>query len=135
MFLCDKDGKYLRRIGFDQTQTSYPTVLNSGEILYTRWDYNDRTHTYSHALFVMNPDGSHQREYYGNNSWFPPAIYMGRAIPNSNKVMSIFAGYHVWSCGMWALVDNNVATNNVLGELKMKGAWFLGRTHPGIQVT
>jgi hypothetical protein len=126
MFVCDKDGKYLRRIGFDQANSSYPIALNDGRVLYTRWDYNDRTHTYTHGLFVMNPDGTRQREFYGNNSWFPPAKYMARPIQNSQKVMAILAGYHVPSSGMWGIIDNNI------GMQEMDGAQFMGRKFPDI---
>jgi len=126
MYVCDKDGKYLRRIGFDQVTTGYPEVLNNGQVIFTRWDYNDRNHTYTHGLFSMNPDGSHQREYYGNNKWFPPGLYMSRPIPNSDKVMSIFTGYHVPSSGMWGIIDRNV------GLEEMQGAKFMGRRFPDI---
>ncbi len=126
MFVCDKDGKYLRRIGFDQANTGYPVVLNDGRVLYTRWDYNDRTHSFTHGLFVMNPDGSRQREFYGNNKWFPPGIYMARPIQNSEKVMAILAGYHVPSSGMWGIIDNSA------GMEEMKGAQFMGRKFPDI---
>jgi hypothetical protein len=30
LFLCDKDGKYMRQIGFDQAPVSYPCVLPNG---------------------------------------------------------------------------------------------------------
>jgi hypothetical protein len=126
MFVCDKDGKYLRRIGFDQVTTSYPEVLNNGEVIYTRWDYNDRTHTYTHGLFVMKPDGTRQREYYGNNKWFPPGLYMSRPIPNSDKVMSIFTGYHGSASGMLGIIDHSV------GMQEMQGAKFMGRRFPDV---
>jgi hypothetical protein len=126
MFVCDKDGKYLRRIGFDQVTTGYPEVLNNGEVIYTRWDYNDRNHTYTHGLFVMHPDGTRQREYYGNNKWFPPGLYMSRPIPNSDKVMAIFTGYHVPSSGMWGIIDNST------GLQEMQGARFMGRRFPDV---
>jgi hypothetical protein len=71
LYACDKDGKYLRRLTFDQVHTNYPQVLGDGRVIYTRWDYNDRGQLYPQPLFQMNPDGTAQTEFYGNNSWFP----------------------------------------------------------------
>ena len=74
LYTCDGDGRYLRRLGFDQVHTNYPTVMPDGRILYTRWEYSDRGQMYPQGLFEMNPDGTRQTEYYGNNSWFPTTL-------------------------------------------------------------
>ncbi|MCZ7635857.1 MAG: hypothetical protein M5U12_07310 [Verrucomicrobia bacterium] len=42
LYTCDADGRFLRRLGFDQVHTVYPQVLDDGRVIYTRWDYNDR---------------------------------------------------------------------------------------------
>ena len=74
LYTCDRDGRFLRRLGFDQVHTNYPTVLPDGRIIYTRWEYNDRGQMFPQGLFQMNPDGTGQTEYYGNNSWFPTSL-------------------------------------------------------------
>jgi hypothetical protein len=116
-FLCDKDGGYVRRIGFDQSPTDYPQVLPSGEVVYSRWDYNDKTHTYAHALFVMNPDGTKQREYYNNNSWWPSMILMARPIPNTTRLMAMIGGYHTPQSGKVGIIDANVGMENGVGVI------------------
>jgi hypothetical protein len=115
LFLCNKDGKYLRRISYDQAQICYPSVLADGRVIYCRWDYNDKNHSYAHGLFVVNPDGTKQEEYYGNNSWWPTALYYPRQIPNSNKIMAIVGGYHSGQAGIVGTVDRNVGINNGAG--------------------
>jgi hypothetical protein len=117
LFLCNKDGKYLRRISYDQAHIAYPSVLSSGEVVYSRWDYNDKNHTYAHALFVMNPDGSRQRQYYGENSWWPTALYYARQIPGTNKVMAIVGGYHTGQSGQVGIIDANQGIANGVGVL------------------
>jgi len=112
LMLCDKDGKYMRQIGFDQVPILYPSVLPSGEVVYCRWDYNDKSHTYGHALFVMNPDGTQQREYCNNNSWWPTMILQQRPIPNSTKLMAMIGGYHTKQWGKIGIIDINVGTQN-----------------------
>ncbi len=94
LFLMNKDGKYQRRIGFDQTNTTFPNVLNDGTIIYTRRDYNDRGQVYAHALFQMNIDGSKQLEYYGNNTIEPTNFQHAAPIPNRDKILAIIGGYH-----------------------------------------
>ncbi len=108
LFICDKDGKYLRRIGYDQVQTFYPTMMEDGKVLYTRWEYNDRSQVYSMGLFTMNPDGTNQTEFYGNQSWWPTSIIQARNIPGSTKVMAIFSGHHTTYSGEIGIIDPNI---------------------------
>ena len=115
MYLCDKDGNYLRRIGFDQVHTVHPSVLNNGAVVYTRWDYNDRGQVFPQALFQMNPDGTGQTEYYGNNSYFPTVIDHARAIPGSDKLVAVLHGHHTWQAGKLAIIDRSQGTQEASG--------------------
>ncbi|MDP7252141.1 MAG: hypothetical protein QGF00_21205, partial [Planctomycetota bacterium] len=64
MYLMDKDGKYMRRVGFDQVHSNYPQVHpETGLVTYTRWEYNDRGQIYPQPLFRMYPNGAQQTEY------------------------------------------------------------------------
>ena len=105
LYTCDPDGRYLRRLGFDQVHTVYPQVLDDGRVVYTRWDYNDRGQIFPQPLFQMNPDGTGQTEYYGNNSWFPTTIAHTRGIPGTGKVMAILCGHHSSQAGKLAVID------------------------------
>jgi len=105
LYTCDGDGRYLRRLSFDQVHTNYPAVMSDGRVTYTRWDYNDRGQLYPQPLFQMNPDGTGQTEYYGNNSWFPTTIAHARGVPNSGKVMAIATGHHSGQSGKLILID------------------------------
>ena len=105
LYTCDKDGKYLRRLSFDQVHTNYPQVLNDGRVVYTRWDYNDRGQLYPQPLFQMNADGTGQTEYYGNNSWFPTTIAHARPIPDSDKLIAVATGHHCIQTGALIVID------------------------------
>ena len=37
LYKCDKDGHCLRRLAFDQVHDNYPSVLEDGRVIYTRW--------------------------------------------------------------------------------------------------
>lgn len=105
LYSCDPEGKNIRRLGFDQVHTVYPQVLDDGRVIYTRWDYNDRSQVFPQPLFQMNPDGSGQAEFYGNNSWFPTTIAHARGIPGTSKVLAILCGHHTSQAGKLAVID------------------------------
>ena len=110
IYKCNADGTEIRRLTFDQLMTNLPQVLEDGRIVYTRWEYNDRTALYLHPLFVMNPDGTGQTEYYGNNSMFPSSLTFAQGIPGSKKVLAIVGGHHTPYKGKLALIDRSEGT-------------------------
>jgi hypothetical protein len=105
LYTCDGSGRFLRRLGFDQVHTVFPTVTDDGRVIYTRWDYNDRGQIFVQPLFQMNPDGTGQTEFYGNNSWFPTTIAHARNIPGTQKVLAILCGHHSSQAGKLAVID------------------------------
>jgi len=105
LYVCDREGKYLRQIGFDQVHTPSPTLMDDGRVVYTRWDYNDRGQVYTQPLFQMNPDGTGQSEYYGLNSWFPTTMVHARQIPGARKIMATFTGHHSPQHGKLGIID------------------------------
>ncbi len=105
LYTCDADGRFLRRLSFDQVHTNYPQVLSDGRVVYTRWDYNDRGQLFPQPLFEMNPDGTGQRGYYGNSSWFPTTILHARGIPGTQKLVCILSGHHTYQKGKLAIID------------------------------
>jgi len=95
LYSIKADGTGMRQLTFDQDEDSYPTVLNTGQVLYCRWEYANTPHVFPHLLFQMNPDGTGQREFYGSNSYWPNAIYSPRAIPGeASKIIGVVSGYH-----------------------------------------
>ena len=105
LYTCDSQGRYLRRLSFDQVHTNYPTVTPDGRVIYTRWDYNDRGQLFPQPLFQMNPDGTGQTEFYGNNSWFPTTILHARGIPGTQKLLCVLSGHHTYQKGKLAIID------------------------------
>ncbi len=105
LYTCDGEGRYLRRLGFDQVHSNFPTVTLDGRVLYTRWEYSDRGQIFPQGLFQMNPDGTAQSVFYGNNTWFPTAILHARAIPGTQKVVAVFSGHHTIQKGWLGILD------------------------------
>jgi len=106
MYLMNKDGKHMRRVGFDQVHSNYPQVHpTTGLVTYTRWEYNDRGQIYPQPLFRMYPNGAQQTEFYGNNSYFPTTILHARGIPGTRKVLAVLSGHHTHQRGKLAIID------------------------------
>jgi len=124
LYTCDADGRFLRRLGFDQVHTVYPQVLDDGRVIYTRWDYNDRGQIFTQPLFQMNADGTGQMEFYGGSSWFPTTIAHARGIPGTQKVLAILCGHHTAQAGKLAVIDP------ALGRQEAEGVQLVAPVHP-----
>ncbi|HEY3324524.1 MAG TPA: SUMF1/EgtB/PvdO family nonheme iron enzyme [Planctomycetota bacterium] len=95
LYRMETDGKTIRQLCFDQDHNWCPTLLNNGQVMYTRWEYSDTAHYFTRILFHMNPDGTGQVEYYGSNSYWPNSIFYARPIPNHpTKLVAIISGHH-----------------------------------------
>lgn len=109
IYLMDADGGNVRQLTFDQDLDLHPSVLPTGQVIFSRWDYGGTMHMYLRPLMVMNPDGTGQAAVYGSNSYWPNALYFPRGIPQApGKLVAIVAGYHgVPRMGELALLDLN----------------------------
>ena len=115
LYACDRQGRGLRRLGFDQVHTIWPTVMGDGGVLYTRWDYNDRGQVFPQGLFRMNPDGTGQTECYGNNSYFPTTAAHARAVPGTSRVVAVAMGHHTWQAGKLIEIDPGLGRQEAAG--------------------
>lgn len=123
LFICDREGRFMRQVGFDQVHTCTPTLLDDGRVVYTRWDYSDRGQIWTQPLFQMNPDGTGQAEYYGMNSWFPTTVVHTRRIPGTRKVMATFNGHHTPQHGKLGIIDPEA------GRDENEGVMFVAPYH------
>ncbi len=90
---CDGNGQNIRPVSCNIEHDNTPWVMPDGRILYTRWEYVDRSQVDFHALWTMFPDGSGQSIYYGNER---PGIVMidAKPIPGTDKVLASFSPGH-----------------------------------------
>jgi hypothetical protein len=93
MHRCKRDGSNVHAISSNSEQDNTPWPLSDGRLLYTRWEYVDRSQVDYHHLWAANPDGTSQMIYYGN---LHPGTVMidAKPIPNSRKVIAIFSPGH-----------------------------------------
>jgi hypothetical protein len=93
MHRCDANGQNVRAISSNNEQDNTPWPLADGRILYTRWEYVDRSQVDYHHLWTSNPDGTAQMIWFGNLN---PSIVMidAKPIPGTDKVVAIFSPGH-----------------------------------------
>jgi len=93
LYRCDGDGKNVRMISSNNDHDNTPAVLHDGRILYMRWEYVDRSQVHFHHLWTVNPDGTGQMTYYGNE-FAGVAMLDAKPIPGTNKIVSSFSPGH-----------------------------------------
>ncbi|MDO5580503.1 MAG: hypothetical protein Q4G69_05175, partial [Planctomycetia bacterium] len=90
---CGPNGENIRPLSANVEQDNTPWVLDSGQIIYTRWEYVDREQVTYHHLWTMNPDGTRQMVLFGNQ--FKYMLFIGaKPIPNSQKIVATIAPGH-----------------------------------------
>jgi mono/diheme cytochrome c family protein len=93
LYGCDANGGNLHALSGNIEQDNTPWPLPNGQILYTRWEYVDRSQVDFHHLWTMYPDGSKQMVYFGNMN--PGTVFIdAKPIPNSEKIVASFSWGH-----------------------------------------
>ena len=109
----EPDGSGLTQLSFNVVNEFNPSMLPDGRIIYTRWEYNERSVTSLHSLFTMYPDGTRVEPFFGNQSIRPNVLMFPRAVPGSDKVMALLTGHHGQTHGPVALIDRRVGVNGM----------------------
>jgi hypothetical protein len=93
LYRCDADGGNIRPISTNAEHDNTPWVLPDGRVLFTRWEYVDRSQFDYHHLWTVNPDGTGQMTYFGNQ-WPGIAMLDAKPIPDTNLVVASFSPGH-----------------------------------------
>lgn len=115
LYRCDADGSNIEMLSSNAVTENTPAVLPDGRILYTRWEYVERSQLAYHHLWTINPDGTGQMAFFGNmhptgmhhnvaqrvgpevrynNVPGDVAMLDAKPIPGTGKVISIFSPGH-----------------------------------------
>lgn len=105
LFVAEADGSQIRQLSFNVFNDFNPCLMPDGRILYSRWEYNERSVTSLHNPFTMNPDGTMVQPYYGNATIRPNVVMFPRPVPGSRKVMALFTAHHGQTHGAVGLID------------------------------
>ncbi|MDR0327183.1 MAG: hypothetical protein LBI05_02680, partial [Planctomycetaceae bacterium] len=110
---CDADGQNIQELSGNIEHDNTPWMLPNGQVLYTRWEYVDRSQVDYHHLWSMNPDGTRQMVFYGN--LHPSIVYIdAKPIPNSEKIVASISWGHGSSehAGSIGIIDPRQGPDN-----------------------
>jgi hypothetical protein len=131
LHVMNSDGSNCRQISFDQSHDRNPTVLSSGEILYSRWDHVGGRNQFT--VFKVNPDGTNLFVVYGAHS--PGNSYMQpREMPDGHLIATLMPLSRTREGGSLEIIDyKNYSEINEPGD--NAPANLLGRQEGQVQVT
>lgn len=90
---CNGDGSDIHEISANIEHDNTPWVMPDGKIIYTRWEYIDRSQVHYHHLWIANPDGTNQTVYFGN--LHPGSVFIdAKPIPGTEEVLIIDSPGH-----------------------------------------
>ncbi len=93
LYRCGPKGENIRRISANTEHDNTPAVLPDGRLLFTRWEYVDRSQVGYHHLWTMNPDGTGQGVFHGNQRHYP--LYIdAHPIPGTDQVVGVESHGH-----------------------------------------
>lgn len=95
LYVMNADGTGIRQLTYEQDADWWPYVMNSGKVMYLRWEYTDNSHYFTRVLMSMNPDGTEQKALYGSNSYWPNSLFYAKPLPGKdNQFIGIVSGHH-----------------------------------------
>lgn len=105
LFCMEPDGANICQISKNNLFDNHGALTPDGRILYARWEYVDRNFGDAHGIWTINPDGTNQAIYWGNNTASPGAVYYPRIIPGTEQMLCVFGMHHCRLWGALAIVD------------------------------
>ncbi len=105
------DGGTPRILSWNDVNEWFPTVTNSGEVIFARWDYIDRDAVTHQNLWGIHPDGTNPIAVWGNATSSPHCTFQARPIPGSRKFVFTASAHHSITAGSIVVVDPSVAAN------------------------
>jgi hypothetical protein len=108
---CDADGRNVYLISTNSEPDFVPSLLNDGQVVYSRWEYSDKDQNRIQSLWTTRQDGTQTTVLWGNQSVWPDHLAEPRAIPGSQRVMFTSVGHHDWFHGTIGIVDPLQGTN------------------------
>jgi hypothetical protein len=120
IFKMQADGANITQLGKSTLFEGHSTIMPDGRILYDRWEYIDRNFGDAQGLWTMNPDGTNQAVYFGNNTNSPGGYIDARPIPGTDKVIAVMGSCHDRPWGALGIINRN---KGVDGKASIERTW------------
>jgi hypothetical protein len=119
LYRMDRDGKNAKRLSANYLMDFTPSVLNDGRIIFTRWEYVDRTACPIQSLWAINPDGTNLSGYFKNRMIAPGTFMDANAIPNSPKIFALATNHNGACVGGIVQISQGRGPNSREGVLNV----------------
>ena len=126
LHVMDDDGANLEQISFNQSHDLYPTVLDNGRVMFSRWDSMGGLDSIS--LYSVNPDGTDLQLLYGADSHDTGTLdstvqFIKPKEMQSGSVVALLAPFTGTSAGGdLVVIDTNAYINNTQPNINNGGA-------------
>ncbi|MCC7336702.1 MAG: discoidin domain-containing protein [Pirellulaceae bacterium] len=115
LYAMRPDGTNIRRLSVSKDGDYLPHVLDDGSIVYTHWEYHERSWAYIQSLWTIRPDGTGANALFKQHLVDPWALEDARSIPGSSKLVAIAAGHHTLAAGPLVVIDTRMGPNTPEG--------------------
>ena len=109
---CDPDGRNVRALTHNKDFDRHPHVMDTGQILFLRWEYQERHLWQTHTLWTSFPDGRLADALYKQHlETGPMSLREARQVYGRRKLVAIACGHHSYDQGAVMLVDYSLGVN------------------------
>ncbi len=120
LFRMEADGANIHQITKNTLFENHSELMPDGRILYARWEYVDRNFGDAHGLWTVNPDGTNQAVYWGNNTAVPGAVFNAHVIPDTQRIVCVLGPHHDRLWGAMGIIDRRLGID---GRKPMLQTW------------
>lgn len=107
----DADGSNIKRLSANVLNDFTPSMAADGRILYTRWEYVDKSPLAIQSLWAIRPDGTGLEVLYGNRVLSPATFIEAQQIPGTNDLLCTMTGHVKPIRGAIGVVDPDQGVN------------------------
>jgi hypothetical protein len=101
----DADGSNVVRLSANVLNDFTPSVMADGRILFTRWEYVDKSPLAIQSLWAIRPDGTGLEVIYGNRVLSPATFIEAHQIPGTDRLLCTMTGHTKPIHGATGLID------------------------------
>ncbi|HYM43348.1 MAG TPA: hypothetical protein VET46_11345, partial [Steroidobacteraceae bacterium] len=123
--VMNADGTHVHQITFNQSHDQQATVLQSGRVLYSRWDAAAGHDAMS--LYTVNPDGTDVQLYYGANSHLTGTAAVGT---NTATVVEFTQPHELQGGGVMTLIRQYTGVDDGGNLALIDGVHFVENLQP-----
>jgi Hydrazine synthase alpha subunit middle domain len=123
--VMNADGTHVHQITFNPSHDQQATVLQSGRVLYSRWDHAPGHDAMS--LYSANPDGTDVELYYGANSHMTGTPAPGTTTPT---VVEFMQPHEIQGGGVMSLIRQYTGVDDGGNLALINGVNFVENNQP-----